>query len=113
MLSDHLLAVVVPDPVALADELKHLGIHLDPADVAAISKHIQNPKVADVVLQNMTKTAKRAGLNGFETVKAIHLTMDPFTIENGLLTPTFKVRRRDAAVMFKDVLHGLYNRDRA
>jgi long-chain acyl-CoA synthetase len=44
----------------------------------------------------------------FETVKRIHLTMNPFTIENGTLTPTFKIRRKSAFDMYKDVLEGLY-----
>ncbi|KAG8982468.1 hypothetical protein FRB90_006767, partial [Tulasnella sp. 427] len=109
-LRDHLIAVVVPDPVALSEAARHFGVKIEPSDAQALQKAITDPKVAEAVLATMTTTAKKAGLNGFETVKAIHLTLDPFTIENNLLTPTFKVRRRDAAALYKEVLDGLYNR---
>ncbi|KIO29189.1 hypothetical protein M407DRAFT_21758 [Tulasnella calospora MUT 4182] len=110
-LQDHLIAVVVPDPGALSEAAGSCGLKIEPSDAQAIQKAITDPKVADAVLAMMTKTAKKAGLNGFETVKAIHLTLEPFTIENNLLTPTFKVRRRDAAALYKEVLDGLYNRN--
>lgn len=41
-------------------------------------------------------------------IKRIHLTMDPFTVEENTLTPTFKLRRRDAYAKFKKELDALY-----
>jgi len=110
-LQDHLLAVVVPDPVVFSDLLKGAGITVNPSDTEAIDKILKDPKAKDAVLSAMSKTAKKAGLNGFEMVKAVHLTLDPFTVENNLLTPTFKVRRRDAAALYKEVLDALYRRN--
>lgn len=34
--------------------------------------------------------------------------MDPFTVEDNTLTPTFKLRRRDAYAKFKAELDSLY-----
>lgn len=31
-------------------------------------------------------------LRGFEFAKAVTLTAEPFSVDNGLMTPTFKVR---------------------
>ncbi|KAG9028636.1 hypothetical protein FRB95_006267 [Tulasnella sp. JGI-2019a] len=104
-LKDHLIAVVVPDPVILSQVVGH--------DVSGskLSKACDDPKVADEVLKMLSQTAKKAGLKGFEQVKAVHLTTEPFSVENGMLTPTFKIRRRDAAAFFKEVLDGLYARN--
>ena len=35
-------------------------------------------------------------LNGLENIKKIHFTLDPFTIENEILTPTMKIKRNVA-----------------
>jgi len=110
-LQDHLIAVVVPDPVVLSQHAKEIGLEFDPANTAIVQQIVKDSRAHEIVLRAMTKTAKHAGLNGFETAKAIHLTIDPFSIENGLLTPTFKVKRKQAAAMYKEILDGLYNRN--
>lgn len=44
---------------------------------------------------------KEAGLRGFEQVKAIHLHPALFSVENGLFTPTFKLKRPQARARFQ------------
>jgi long-chain acyl-CoA synthetase len=48
-------------------------------------------------------------LRRFETIKRIHLSLDAFTVENGTMTPTMKIRRKDAYNKFKTELDGLYS----
>ena len=47
-------------------------------------------------------------LQSFEMAKAVHLHPDPFTLENDLLTPTFKLKRNVAKARFQDVIDALY-----
>ena len=49
-----------------------------------------------VVMDDMLRLAKENKLSGLEKPKEIFLSSDPFTIENGVLTPTFKLKRNVA-----------------
>jgi len=44
----------------------------------------------------------------YEQVKAIEFIEEPFTIENGLLTPTYKSRRFAVEKKYKDLFLNLY-----
>jgi long-chain acyl-CoA synthetase len=41
-------------------------------------------------------------------IKRIHLSFDAFTVEDGTMTPTMKIRRKDAYKKFKSELDQLY-----
>ena len=47
-------------------------------------------------------------LKGFEMIRGIHIENDPFTIENGLLTPTHKTKRPVLQQKYKSILEQLY-----
>lgn len=67
--------------------------HTDPDLKGAIMDHINK------VNQNLAN---------FEQVKKIILLPDDFTVENGLLTPTFKVKRKLVEERFKKEVEGVY-----
>ncbi len=41
-------------------------------------------------------------------VHSIHLHPEPFAVENGLLTPTFKLKRPQAKAAFQEQLDAMY-----
>lgn len=50
------------------------------------------------------------GLASFETIKKIIIAPEEFTVENGCLTPTFKVKRGEVAKRFAAEIEALYQR---
>ncbi|KAF8321178.1 long-chain-fatty-acid-CoA ligase [Clavulina sp. PMI_390] len=111
-LRDHLVAVVVPDPVQIVEVAKRVGVIPASAVVAAtdrakLDEITKSEKVYAEVMKAMNAHAKKAGLKGFETVKAVHMTNEPFTAEN-VLTPTFKIKRKEAHAYFQKELDALY-----
>ena len=67
-------------------------------------------KLKQVVLDDMTREGKKRGLMSYEQVRAIEFIKEPFTIENGLLTPTFKARRYAVEKKYKNVFDQIYKR---
>jgi len=47
-------------------------------------------------------------LSGLEKPKDIHLTLEGFSVENNLLTPTFKLKRNVARDHFKPQITAMY-----
>jgi long-chain acyl-CoA synthetase len=46
--------------------------------------------------------------NRFEVVKRVHVSLNPFSIEDNTLTPTLKLRRKDAFAKYATELQALY-----
>ncbi|KAG6820567.1 hypothetical protein H0H93_015087 [Arthromyces matolae] len=108
-LQSYLLGVIIPDPTQLASlASKIFGKKVSPEDLQTLAIACKDKRVNEEALSLLTKEAKRNGLKGFEMIKRIHLSLDAFTIEDGTLTPTMKIRRKDAYSKFKTELDGLY-----
>ena len=67
-----------------------------------------NPRVKAAVLSDMDTVGREAQLRGFEFAKAVTLVLEPFTLENGLLTPTFKIKRPQAKEYFAEAITNMY-----
>ncbi|CAH8462686.1 unnamed protein product [Dicrocoelium dendriticum] len=66
--------------------------------------------VAELILRELVSLGKSAGLTGFEQVKAIHLCPEPFTVANGLLTPTMKASRAHIRRHYAAAIDELYRK---
>lgn len=60
------------------------------------------------MLDELAKTGKDAKLKGFEFIKGVHLDSKPFTVDNGLLTPTFKPKRADLQKAYQQQIKDMY-----
>lgn len=67
---------------------KLLGKEVSPTDLKALDAAAQEPKVRKAVLKELDRVGKKNKFNSYERVRGVRLLVDPFTIENELLTPT-------------------------
>ncbi|KAJ3310858.1 Long chain acyl-CoA synthetase 7 peroxisomal [Blyttiomyces sp. JEL0837] len=87
----------IPGPIAPGQSIPQLLIDL-----------CANAQYKAGILEDMQKLGKSKKLAGFEIPRALHLDADPMTIENGLLTPTMKVKRNVAQEKYKAQIDAMY-----
>ncbi|CAA7024703.1 unnamed protein product [Microthlaspi erraticum] len=101
--NSHLVAVVSVDPDVMKDWAASQGIKYE-----HIGELCNDARVRKAVLSEMDNVGREAKLRGFEFAKAVTLVAEPFTLENGLLTPTFKIKRPQAKAYFADAISNMY-----
>ncbi|XP_046560296.1 long-chain-fatty-acid--CoA ligase 1-like [Haliotis rubra] len=99
------MGIVVPDAEVMALWAPNNGF---PVDMELLCKSEQ---VKDIILKDMLDQGKKAGFKGFEQVKDIRLQSEPFSVDNGLLTPTFKSKRPQLRLKYKSVMEELYKKN--
>ncbi|KAH6885926.1 hypothetical protein B0T10DRAFT_491981 [Thelonectria olida] len=79
-----------------------------PSDVAAVKAAANHPKVKEKFLKQLDSIARKHKFNSFEKVRNVHLEVDPFTVDNGLLTPTLKLKRPQTTKAFREHIDRMY-----
>lgn len=106
-LESHIILIGICDPVQASQFVNRvLGEKIEPTDVAGLKSRINDKRMRRAVLKDLKKLAKKSGLNSFETVKGLHLELDPFP--EHVLTPTLKVKRQAAAEHYREVIRAVY-----
>lgn len=104
-LQSSLVAIVVPE-----EEVVMSWAAKTEAKKAPFTEHCQSSLLSDVIMLDIRRLSMDNGLHGFETPKAIALDSNPFSLENGLLTPTFKLKRKEIREKYQDKIAELYSK---
>jgi long-chain acyl-CoA synthetase len=75
---------------------------------APFSEICKSTELKQAILDDIKKLSKAGNLNGLEIVKAIHLDSELFSVENGLLTPTFKMKRKHIKDKYEKEIESMY-----
>jgi long-chain acyl-CoA synthetase len=102
-LERNLVAIVVPEINPVKKWYKQeIGKDVDFEEI------IKDPATNKFILADLQRMGKENKLNSIEQVKSIHLESQPFTVENGLLTPTLKSKRPQLRLKYKETIKDLY-----
>jgi long-chain acyl-CoA synthetase len=97
----HLAALLVPDYENLVDFLRENK--LDPKNADELGKSQALRKLVHERIREINKQ-----LSDVEAIAAFTIVPQPFTQENGELTPSLKVRRKIVQAHFKDQIDSMY-----
>ncbi|KAJ6000082.1 AMP-dependent synthetase/ligase [Penicillium waksmanii] len=89
---------------------KVLGKTIDQSDLEGIKATLSDEKIRRAVLRDLERVAKKHKLAGYERVKNVSLKLEPFTVENNLLTPTLKLKRPPTVKLYRQLLDQLYEK---
>uniref|UniRef100_A0A7S3PCP5 Long-chain-fatty-acid--CoA ligase n=1 Tax=Aplanochytrium stocchinoi TaxID=215587 RepID=A0A7S3PCP5_9STRA len=91
-LQSQLVAIVVPDEEYLAAN------NMDP----------RSGETKKALMDSLQSETAAAELKGFEIPKMIHVEPEVFSVDNGLLTPTFKLKRQQAKERYQTEIDNMY-----
>ncbi|XP_035211249.1 long-chain-fatty-acid--CoA ligase 1-like isoform X1 [Stegodyphus dumicola] len=97
------VAVVIPDPKPFLIWTKENDFTESNLEVLC-----QDPAVRKALLSHMLKFGKKKNLNSLHQVGNVYLSLEPFSQENGLLTPTMKLKRSVARKKYEKIFEQMY-----
>jgi long-chain acyl-CoA synthetase len=98
----NLVAVLVPDPDFLSEWAKERG---KPNDLAQLASDPELQKTLSGVVDRVNRD-----MSNLEKVRRIIIAKEPFTIDNGMMTASLKVKRHKVKELYGAALEALYER---
>ncbi|AFY34985.1 long-chain fatty acid--CoA ligase [Calothrix sp. PCC 7507] len=107
-------ALIVPNVEALAKwaETQNLSISIQDDNVADASSQkidLESKIIQDLFRQELNREVQnRPGYRADDRISSFRLIPEPFSIENGLLTQTLKMRRHVVTERYRDIIDGMF-----
>lgn len=100
----YLVALLAMDPESVLAWARRQGL-----EAASAEEVVASPRFAQHLTEGVARVNSQ--LARYETVKRYAIAPGDFTIENGLLTPTLKIKRGPLYKRFHDLIEGLYQQE--
>ena len=97
----YLSVLLVLNPDAWAEMAVHLGLHPDAPDA------FKQKNVEKAILQRVS--SRLHDFPGYAKVRRLHVTVDPWTVDDGLITPTLKIKRPMVMKRFASEISAMYS----
>jgi len=102
----YLIAIIVPDEeVVMKWSKDSANQSISGLSLQALCK---SKTLHDKIMNEITEISNQNQLYGFEIPKAIYLEPLPFSVENNLLTPTFKLKRQQLKDYYAIQIDSMY-----
>ena len=102
------VALVLPDVIKMVELSENLKLNIINQNIEELC---ENPKMVEETTKLLENYAKQKGLKKFEIPRRIHLISTPWTPDTGLVTATFKLKRKIIYVRYEKVIKKLYSLD--
>lgn len=98
-----LVAIVIPKIKEVAKYAKKETITKEEFKEICKEKELNN-----LLIEQLKQCARDHNLFGYQFVKAVHIDTEEWTIDNELMTPTYKLKRKKISEKYKNEIENLY-----
>ena len=91
----------MPDEEVLRNYIKEQGI-----SASKLSEILEAEEVLKVFSQLFKSYSRQAAAH--EKIRYFRLVLEPFTIENGMMTPTMKLKRKVISANYEALIESMY-----
>lgn len=100
----YVVAIIVPDKLVLEKWIKEK----EELSGLSYSEALKHPLIQKLFQDEIKSQCEAAALNKYEYPMKFHLTETVFSPDNDILTPTFKLKRREALMYFLNEIKIMY-----